>query len=338
MLPLIYFCRSIAINNNLYFTWLLLLRNLIIFPMTRFYNLTCVSALLSILLITGCTTGDGDPIDITAPEIEVRQPVVGDYLMAGGYIQFEATFLDDLELGSYSIDIHDNFDGHGHGRIAGINDDPSLIKWSSKNNYIIPEGYIMYNAQHDDDIEIPANAMAGPYHFIVQAVDQAGNATSYQDGSTVEMEILMTNDSQPVANITNLVDDELELEQGQPFMVEGDISDPTTGEYAGMHALEVVLGEAHEEEHHHHDHGRVFQDEHEALIDENFEESDLEAFMVEGAIILEQVFNYIDFTLSQEQFNELVAEDIDHLQLTLKVHDEQGNITISKTVVHVHMD
>jgi hypothetical protein len=267
----------------------------------------------------------------------MQEPEEGEYLMAGEYIHFEATFTDDLELGSYSIDIHDNFDGHGHGRIAGTSDDPSLIKWTSKNNYTIPEGSIIYNAQHDDDIEIPANAMAGPYHFIVQAVDKAGNATSYQDGSTVEMEILMMNDSQPVVNITNLVNDELELEQGLVFTVEGDISDPTTGEYAGMHALEVVLGEAHEEEHHH-DHGRVFQDEHEDLIDENFEEAELAAFMVDEAIILDQVFEHINFTLSEEQLQELIDEDIDHLQLTLSVHDEQGNITISRTVIHVHMD
>jgi hypothetical protein len=305
--------------------------------MKRYHGIYVVSILINILLLGGCIFQDSALIDITAPEIEIQDPEAGRNFQAGGYVQFEGTFRDDLELGSYSIDIHDNFDGHTHGRIAGPSDDPSLIKWSSKNNYSIPEGLIIYNAQHNDDIEIPANAMAGPYHFIVQAVDKAGNATSYQDGSTVELEVLIANDSQPVVNITNLVNDELEIEAGVLFMVEGTITDPTTGEYAGMHALEILLGESHEEEHHH-DHMRIIQDDHEDLIDIDFEEADLEPYMVEGAIILEQIFEYIDFTLSQEQLQDLIDEDIDHLQLTLTVHDEQGNITISKTVVHVHTD
>ena len=101
--------------------------------MTRFYSLAYISAIFSVLLITGCISDDGDPVDITAPEIEVNHPEAGTQFAAGGYVQFEGTFKDDLELGSYSIDIHDNLDGHGHGRIAAPSDDPSLIKWSSKN-------------------------------------------------------------------------------------------------------------------------------------------------------------------------------------------------------------
>ncbi len=178
--------------------------------------------------------------------------------------------------------------------------------------------------------------MAGPYHFVVQAVDQAGNATNYQDGSTVEFEVLIMNDSQPVVNITNLVEGELEIESGARFIVEGDISDPTTGTYAGMHSMEVLLGEDHEEAHDH-VHGRIEQDEHSNLIDVDYEGSDLEVFMIDGIIQLDLVFESIDFTLSQQQLDELTSEGIDHLLLNLKVRDEQGNMTISRTIVHIHI-
>jgi len=285
--------------------------------------------------LAGCIFGDGDLVDVEPPTIEVIQPESHGYMNAGGYVNFEGIFKDDLELGSYSIDIHDNFDGHGHGRIAIPSDDPALIKWYSKNNYTIPEGMIIFNAQHDDDIEIPANIMAGPHHFIVQAVDKVGNATSYQDGSTVEMEVFITNDSQPIVNITNMVNGELDIEVGVLFMVDGDIIDPTEGVYAGMNSLEVILGEDHDDEHNH-DHMRIIQDDHQDLIDEDFVGAELEVFMIEEAIQLEMVFESINFILSQEQYNELLNEGIDHLILTMKVRDEQGNLTISKTAVHIH--
>ncbi len=310
--------------------------------------------ILIILLIsnifTGCIFSGSDLIDITAPEIDVFEPHGTDEHSAGEFIAFEATIMDDLELGSYSIDVHDNLDGHGHGRIAQPKDDPGLERWIFKKNYTIPEGYIMYAAKHDDDILIAENAMAGPYHFIVQAVDQAGNATNYQDGSTVEFEVMITNDSQPVVTIANLVEGELEIQEGVRFQVEGDISDPTTGTYSGFHWMEILLGEDHEESHEHihassgqegsevYLHGRTGQDEHEALIDADYEGAELEIFMTEGVIQLDQVFESINFTLSQEQLDELISENVDHLLLSLKVKDEQGNLTISKTVVHIHIE
>jgi len=293
-----------------------------------------VLAVFIAVITAGCIFSTGDTIDITPPEIELIKPIKWQHLPAGDFVEFEATFMDDLELGSYSIDIHDNLEGHGHGRLAQSSNDPDLIRWSFKSNYSIPEGYIMYVAQHNDDIEVSANALAGPYHFIVQAVDREGNATNFQDGSNIEVEVLITNDSQPVVDITNLVEDELQIEAGVVFMVEGSISDPTVGQYAGIHSLEVVLGEDLEGEHDH-VHGRTGEEDHEYLIDMDYEGGTLYAFMIDEVIQLDLVFTSINFTLSQETFDELTTEDVDHLILTLKVRDEQGNLTISRTIVHI---
>jgi hypothetical protein len=60
--------------------------------------------------------------------------------------------------------------------------------------------------------------------------------------------------------------------------------------------------------------------------------------MVDDAIVLELIFQNINFSLTQEQLNGLIAEEVDHLQLMIKVYDEQGNIAVSVTDVHVHMD
>lgn len=296
-------------------------------------NVLLLAAMASAVgLFSRCSNDDeSGAVDVTAPSIEVADPANGEYLVAGDHLHFEATFTDDVELAVYNINIHNSFDGHSHGRVAGRAED--LVKWSLNENFTIPAGNKTYEVHLDDEIQIPANTMAGPYHFIVTAIDAAGNATSYQNGSTVELAIVITNDQQAVVEITNLENGELEIEVDEVFVVEGTITDPE-GESSGIHSVEIVLGESHEDDHH--SHGRKASSE--SFIDLDLEEEELEAYMTDGAIILEQIFTEINFVLSQEQLDELSAEDIDHLELVITVHDEQGNITISKTSVHIHAD
>lgn len=289
----------------------------------------------SILFVLSGCNDDSETIDVTAPAIELSDPVNGDFFAAGTPVHFEASFTDDLELGSYNINIHNNFDGHAHGRVAASNDDPSLIKWSFSQSFEFQSGMKNSDVHLHDEIEIPANTMAGPYHFIVSAVDRSGNATSYQDNSTIEVEIIITNNSMPLVEITNLVNDELEIEAGTLFMVTGTVTDPTVGTYAGMHSIEIILGEAHYEDHDHDHGGRVAAED---FIDFDLDEAEMDAYMEGDAIILDKIFEAINFTLSQTQLNELIAEEIDHLVLTIKVKDEQGNLAVSLTDVHVHMD
>lgn len=297
-------------------------------------NLLALSLLFVLAILAGCDESS-ETIDTSAPTIELEDPVYGESFAAGGPVHFEASFTDDIELGVYKIDIHNNFDGHGHGRIAKSTEDPGLLKWSFSQSFDFDPGLKNSDVHLHDELEIPLNTMAGPYHFIVSAVDASGNATSYQDNSTKEVEIYLTNASMPAVDITNLTNDELEIEVGETFMVTGSVTDPTDGQYAGMHAIEIVLGESHEGEHDHNHGGRVAEDD---LIDYDLDEEALDAFMVDDAIVLELIFQNINFSLTQEQLNELIAEEVDHLQLMIKVYDEQGNIAVSVTEVHVHMD
>lgn len=298
------------------------------------YSMISITLAASIFLY-GCDDENQGPIDQTAPTIDVLNPTTADYFDADGAIPFNAVFTDELELGSYSIDVHHNLEGHTHGRIAVRNEDPSLLKWTYRKNFIMPEDQKIYNADLVDEIAIPANTVAGPYHFIVQAVDKAANATSFQDGSNVELEVYIHNNSMPIVNITNLVDGELEIEVGQVFITEGDVTDPTTNQYAGMHLLEVVLGEATEDGSDHNHGGRLGEDGHGNLIETAYDENELESFMMDGKIILDDIFDDINFTLSPDQQAELIEEEVDHLLLNIRVHDEQGNIAVSNTEVHL---
>jgi len=303
----------------------------------KIQNLLLAISFVALLGVVSCDE-NSDPIDTTAPSIEMGDPLSGESFEAGNSVHFEASFSDDIELGAYKIDIHNNFDGHSHGRVAGTNEDPDLLKWSLSESFDFDPGLRNSDVHLHDELEIPQNTMAGPYHFIVSAVDRSGNSTSYQDNSTKEVEIYITNDSQPVVNITNLEGDELEIEVGEVFMVKGDVTDQTTGEHEGMHGMDIILGEGHDHDHDHdHDHGGRIASE-EDLIELELEEEELEKYMTDGAIALDMVFEDINFVLSQEQLDELLEEEIDHLMLMIKVHDEQGNIAVSNTEVHVHMD
>ncbi len=302
-------------------------------------TLSGLGIILSIAFLTflsSCDDNGENIVDTEAPVIEVEDPVNGEYFPAGEHVHFEGMITDNEGLATFNVNIHNNFDGHDHGRVAATSEDPALIKWSFDESFEIPGNPKNYEAHLHDEIEIPSETMAGPYHFIVQAIDAEGNSTSFQDGSAIELGIYITNDSQPVVDITNLDGDELEIEVDEVFMVEGEVTDPTTGEYEGFHSMEIVLGEeAHEDHDHDHEGGRIAE-EHEPLIDFDIEEEDLDNYMIDGKISLTTIFEEIGFTLSQEMKDELAEEEIDHLLLTIRVQDEQGNITVENTDVHIH--
>ncbi|MDZ7608214.1 MAG: DUF4625 domain-containing protein [Cyclobacteriaceae bacterium] len=285
---------------------------------------------LGFAVIAGLSGCGDEEVDVSGPQIEMAEPAMNEFVDAGSAVHFMAEFKDNIELKTYNIEIHDDFDRHSHGRIAAVQADPSLLKWYFEESFDIPEGSREYSVHLESEIVVAENALAGPYHFIVQAIDASGNATSFDDDSNVEVTIFITNNSMPQATITNLEDGELHIAVNQMFMVEGNITDATTGTYAGMHALDIILGEENGD----HDHSQGGRLAEEDLIDVTFEEGDLEQFMEGGQIILQKVFESINFKLSQAQLDELTAENVEHLDLKIMAHDEQGNIGISITPVH----
>lgn len=280
--------------------------------------------MITVIMTISCT--NEELTDLTPPQIDVDSPENGQKFAAGSVIPFEAVFTDNLGLGTYSIDIHNAFDSHGHGRKA---EDPDLIKFSFKDNYELPET-TAFVAVLPEEIVVPPNTMAGPYHFIVQAIDAEGNATSYQDGSIVELEILITNESMAVIEIMNLVNDELEIEASLPFTVEGTITDPPHPDLQGIEEVFISLGEPEGESEQ--DHGRKA----ETLYEINLEGSGLDPYYnQEGSLDISAM---IDFTLSEQELVELLAEGIEHLELKIEAHDMQGNISIEIIPVHIHID
>jgi len=129
------------------------------------------------VLLAGCSSGEPE-IDNTYPEISAGDlfPQPCAVLERGKTHTFKVTFSDNRELGSFKLDIHNNFDHHNHSTSEEkCEEDPVktpvnpfvLIKSED-----IPAGNTRYTA--NVPVTIPADADEGDYHFAVGVTDKTG--------------------------------------------------------------------------------------------------------------------------------------------------------------------
>ena len=151
---------------------------------TRYYLLY---VFMVALIISSCI---GEDVDVTPPGIEVisytPSPVVGTicgteepnvfYLSGGGELSFDVIFKDDVALSQYKVDIHNNFDCHGHGGGSA----PSVVVPNVESQ---TEDWTILDIQDINGksspiqrtFDVPANVTAGNYHYSIQVVDESGN-------------------------------------------------------------------------------------------------------------------------------------------------------------------
>lgn len=121
-----------------------------------------------------------DDIDEEKPTIDISFseafPTNCATIQRGGYLFFKVKFSDNQALGSYSVDIHHNFDHHSHST-EGENCTLDPIKAAVQplliiNNYPIPEGSTQFTAT--ESIAIPSSVDIGDYHFMYKLTDASG--------------------------------------------------------------------------------------------------------------------------------------------------------------------
>lgn len=129
--------------------------------------------------------------DVAKPAISVVSPASNNTFTGGDTIAFHAWFTDNRELSQYRIEIHSSSDGHSHGKQSGI---APHFKFDTIVNIT------GVNTEQRLFIPTPAGAAAGPYHFIVSAVDKAGNEADF-----VEVDITLVNPTDTVAPLVTPV-------------------------------------------------------------------------------------------------------------------------------------
>lgn len=155
----------------------------------KFYYL--IGSVLFILLFIGCGNEE-DEIDTIKPVIDMSMagasPTPCDTAFNGQDMVFRAVFTDNVELGSYNIELHHNFDHHTHGSHADLcpmdPDSDPVNPFYFNENYSIPSGLNEYEA--NVTIPIPADVDTGDYHFMVKVTDAEG----WQSWQSVSIKIL----------------------------------------------------------------------------------------------------------------------------------------------------
>lgn len=144
--------------------------------------------LLSIIGFIACNPDEKEKIDKEKPEISVNftnafPANCSDTLYLGENFTLKIRFSDNVELGSYNVDIHHNFDHHSHGTDIGLEECTLFAKQSPTNPFVfiqdfkIPNGRSSYETE--DLISIPngdvnGDYQEGDYHFHIQVTDQEG--------------------------------------------------------------------------------------------------------------------------------------------------------------------
>ena len=142
-------------------------------------SMICVA---TFALLFSCSKDDGDT---TPPVINLIEPEEAAVLKIGSNIHFAMELSDNDLLSSYLVEIHSNFDGHGHTK--SVEDEETEVFYFKKSWDVSGEKNVNI---HHHEIAIPENATSGNYHLMVYCTDVSGNESS------VSRNIVLCNDNE----------------------------------------------------------------------------------------------------------------------------------------------
>ena len=256
--------------------------------------------LLGIGILISC---DRDAVN-TPPEIS-ELAVNGEdhdiYINAGESATVSALVTDDKTLGQMKFTAHNIFDGHDHGKVMT---------------------YIPFEASHIQDLDgetvnvtwemtIDQNATAGPYHILAQAFDGDGNEAEFK-----EVNFTIVNDGMAEVDVTSHDFDAgyIDAEPGETVLLSGTVIDD-------IDIAEIAIIVA-KHEHNDHDHGKT--------DDEVIYEMDWDLTGSSDTYWHFYIDGNVEFTFPSD-----IMEEEDY-EITIRVTDSDGNITIEKGDFHVH--
>jgi hypothetical protein len=183
---------------------------------------TTYVAIIMALLAQSCIEPDA-----TAPIIKVLEinPIDGPGLVCGeqeNHVveinsndtlsgQFRLT--DDSALSQYKLDLHNNFDCHGHAAKVATTD------------------WIVLNIEDIEGLEqivnfslpVPTDVTTGDYHFSIQAADQSGNSA---ESVIYSLSVSNTSDTEgPVLSVSVPNNSSFSVLKGNPINFQGSVSD-----------------------------------------------------------------------------------------------------------------
>jgi len=189
-----------------------------------------------ILCFIGCVKNE---IDLTPPTIEetryipapnedmicgTQEPVVF-HLTGGDQLSFDVIFADDKALSQYKVDIHNNFDCHGHGGGSA----PSIAVPNLKNQ---TDDWTVLDVQDisgtsspiNRTFNVPENVTVGNYHFQIQVIDESGNDDPFANFYALKIKNPL-DDIPPQISIQEPANKNFSVKKGEPINFSGKVTD-----------------------------------------------------------------------------------------------------------------
>ena len=195
-----------------------------------------ICALLIIVIISSC--GE-NTVDVTPPTMEILEympdpseaNICGSQesnvfvLNGGNELSFDAIFNDNEALSQYKIDIHNNFDCHGHGggsvpSVAVPNIENQTIDWTVLDIQDISG----MSTPIFRSLEVPENVTAGNYHFHVQVIDESGNDSPFANFFSLKITNPLDS-TPPQITVQEPVEDNLVVNKGNSINFIGEVTD-----------------------------------------------------------------------------------------------------------------
>ncbi len=192
--------------------------------------------LIYIVFAYGCGSGDTDLVPPTFDVLSylpepikddicgTEEPVV--FVLSGGdVLGFDAVFNDDEGLSQYKIDIHNNFDCHGHGggsapAISAPNVENQTTDWSvlEINNISGVSAPIMRT------LNVPENVTAGNYHYHIQVIDESGNDSPFTNFHSLKIKNPL-DDTPPQISVEQPANSDISVQKGDLIRFSGQVID-----------------------------------------------------------------------------------------------------------------
>ena len=191
---------------------------------------------VTIVFLSSC--GE-DAVDLQEPTLTIQEmtPAIGQgevcgsleegviALKGGEELLFTILFEDDVALSQYKIDIHNNFDCHGHGDggapgvvVPNVNNQTTdwtlldIIDLSGTGQTI------------DRNLPVPTDVTAGNYHFQIQVIDAVGNDNPLANIYTLKV-INPTDEIAPVIAASTPLGMGFSMAKGNSITFNGQVTD-----------------------------------------------------------------------------------------------------------------
>lgn len=203
--------------------------------------------LLSASLIFSLSSCGGDDNDNSPPEITVNsstpEPVSAEIcgilendvfkLYSSDTLTMRLSIEDNEALSQLKLDIHNNFDCHGHGGGQAPGFDPPDVANQTEDWTILDIIDLSGSSQELNlDFPVPANVTAGTYHLGIQAVDAAGNESAFSN--IYDLKVWNLSDTiAPEITLDGPTEGELDLSRGETVTFKGQVTDNRSLEEGG---------------------------------------------------------------------------------------------------------